>query len=140
MFVTLSSAPAPLRASLAHHSLQVGSLDSDALIEFLDTKGLLGKVRFPESSAFGVKPVSKEGSQRLIRAAINYALMHGHKSVSVVHKGNIMKYTEGGFRDWGYELVKTEYRQQCVTERESWILANFDFGHPPHLCFGPLTD
>lgn len=67
------------------------------------------KVRFPDSSAFGIKPVSKEGTQRLVRAAINYAIQYKRKSVTLVHKGNIMKFTEGGFRDWGYELAQTEY-------------------------------
>jgi len=67
------------------------------------------KVRFPESSSFGVKPVSREGSERLIRAAIDYALTNNRKSLTLVHKGNIMKFTEGGFRDWGYDLVKREY-------------------------------
>jgi isocitrate dehydrogenase len=66
-------------------------------------------VRFPESSSFGVKPVSREGSERLIRAAIDYALANNRKSLTLVHKGNIMKFTEGGFRDWGYDLVKREY-------------------------------
>jgi isocitrate dehydrogenase len=68
-----------------------------------------GKIRFPDSCAIGIKPVSKEGSQRLIRAAIDYAIRHKRKSVTLVHKGNIMKFTEGGFRDWGYELAATEY-------------------------------
>ncbi len=67
------------------------------------------KVRFPESSAFGVKPVSREGSERLIRAAVDYALANNRKSLTLVHKGNIMKFTEGGFRDWGYDLVKRAY-------------------------------
>ncbi len=67
------------------------------------------KVRFPGSSSFGVKPVSREGSERLIRAAIEYAVANGRKSVTLVHKGNIMKFTEGGFRDWGYDLAKREF-------------------------------
>jgi isocitrate dehydrogenase len=67
------------------------------------------KVRFPESSSFGVKPVSREGSERLIRAAVDYTLANNRKSLTLVHKGNIMKFTEGGFRDWGYDLVKREY-------------------------------
>eukprot|EP00667_Euglena_gracilis_P009955 EG_transcript_10115 len=104
------------------------SAASEQLLGWLQRHNLAGKVRFPDSSAFGVKPVSKEGSQRLLRAALEYALKHGHRSVSMVHKGDIMKHTEGGFRDWGYELVKSEYRNVCVTERESWILSNFDLG------------
>jgi isocitrate dehydrogenase len=67
------------------------------------------KVRFPDSAAFGIKPVSKEGTQRLVRAAIKYAIQYKRKSVTLVHKGNIMKFTEGGFRDWGYELAMTEF-------------------------------
>ena len=70
---------------------------------------LFKKVRFPGSSSFGVKPVSREGSERLIRAAIQYAVSNGRKSVTLVHKGNIMKFTEGGFRDWGYDLAKREF-------------------------------
>lgn len=70
---------------------------------------LFKKVRFPGSSSFGVKPVSREGSERLIRAAIEYAVANGRKSVTLVHKGNIMKFTEGGFRDWGYDLAKREF-------------------------------
>src|SRR3569623_2823988 len=66
-------------------------------------------IRFPDTSAIGIKPISEEGSKRLIRAAIDYASTHALPSVTLVHKGNIMKYTEGGFRDWGYELAKQEY-------------------------------
>ncbi len=68
-----------------------------------------GKVRFPETSGFGVKPVSREGTGRLVRAAIDYAVYHDRKSVTLVHKGNIMKFTEGAFRDWGYEVAKNEF-------------------------------
>ncbi len=70
---------------------------------------VFAKVRFPESSGFGIKPVSREGSERLIRAAIEYAIANHRKSVTLVHKGNIMKFTEGAFRDWGYELAKREF-------------------------------
>ena len=66
-------------------------------------------IRFPESSAIGIKPVSEEGSKRLIRAAIDYAVVEGYPSVTLVHKGNIMKFTEGGFRDWGYQVAREEY-------------------------------
>jgi len=82
------------------------------------------KIRFPNSAAFGIKPVSVEGSERLARAAIQWALQNKRKSVNFVHKGNIMKFTEGAFKDWGYKLAKREFRQQIVTERESWILGN----------------
>jgi isocitrate dehydrogenase len=67
------------------------------------------KIRFPASSGIGIKPISREGSERLIRAAIEYAVANGRKSVTLVHKGNIMKFTEGAFRDWGYELAKREF-------------------------------
>ena len=70
---------------------------------------VFGKIRFPESSGIGIKPVSREGSERLIRAAIEYAVASRRKSVTLVHKGNIMKFTEGAFRDWGYELAKREF-------------------------------
>jgi isocitrate dehydrogenase len=83
-------------------------------------------VRFPDTAAFGIKPVSREGTERLVEAAIEYALREGRKSVTIVHKGNIMKFTEGGFRDWGYALATSRYRDQVVTERESWILGNKD--------------
>jgi isocitrate dehydrogenase len=74
----------------------------------------------------GLKPISAPGSERLIRAAIEYALRFKRRSVSLVHKGNIMKYTEGAFRDWGYALATREYRSQVVTQRESWIIDNQD--------------
>ncbi len=82
------------------------------------------KIRFPETSGLGFKPVSVEGSERLIRAAIEYALKNKRKSLNFVHKGNIMKFTEGAFKDWGYALAKREFRNDVVTERETWILAN----------------
>jgi isocitrate dehydrogenase len=79
------------------------------LLSKLDEFGVKDKVRFPNSCALGIKAVSKEGSQRLIRRAIKYAITHNKKSVTLVHKGNIMKYTEGGFKKWGYELAKEEF-------------------------------
>jgi isocitrate dehydrogenase len=75
-------------------------------------------------SGIGVKPISPTGTKRLVRCAIEYALDFGKPSVTLMHKGNIMKFTEGAFRDWGYELAKEEFRDQIVTERESWILDN----------------
>ncbi len=83
-----------------------------------------GKIRFPATSGIGIKAVSREGTERLLRAAIEYALAEGRKSVTIVHKGNIMKFTEGAFRDWGYALAQREFRGKVVTERESWILGN----------------
>ncbi|MCK6583961.1 MAG: NADP-dependent isocitrate dehydrogenase [Anaerolineales bacterium] len=82
------------------------------------------KIRFPDTAGFGVKPVSVEGTERLVRAAIQWALANKRKSVNLVHKGNIMKFTEGAFKDWGYALAKREFRNDIVTERESWILGN----------------
>ena len=82
------------------------------------------KIRFPETSGIGLKPVSREGTERLIRAAVQYALKNRRRSINLVHKGNIMKFTEGAFKDWGYALAKREFRDEIVTERETWILAN----------------
>ena len=83
--------------------------DVRKVISFLETEMGVSKIRFPETSAIGVKPVSPEGSKRLINAAIDYAIINHRRSVTLVHKGNIMKFTEGGFRSWGYELAKEEY-------------------------------
>jgi len=87
-----------------------------------------GRKRIPLDAGIGIKPISKKGSQRLVRRAMKHALRlpKEKQMVTLVHKGNIMKYTEGAFRDWGYELVTTEFRAECVTERESWILGNKD--------------
>ena len=82
------------------------------------------KMRFPDTAGIGMKPVSCEGSERLVRAAIRWALANQRKSVNLVHKGNIMKYTEGAFKDWGYALAKREFRNDIVAERETWILGN----------------
>jgi isocitrate dehydrogenase len=82
------------------------------------------KMRFPETAGIGLKPVSVEGTERLARAAITWALQNKRRSVNFVHKGNIMKFTEGAFKDWGYALGKREFRNEVVTERESWILGN----------------
>jgi isocitrate dehydrogenase len=89
------------------------------------------KVRFPGTAGVGIKPVSVEGTERLVRAAIQWALENKRKNVNLVHKGNIMKYTEGSFKDWGYALAKREFRNEIVTERESWILGNKE--HNPAL-------
>lgn len=85
-----------------------------------------GKKQIPLDAGIGIKPISKKGSQRLVRRAMQHALRlpKAKQMVTLVHKGNIMKYTEGAFRDWGYELATFEFRQECVTERESWILGN----------------
>lgn len=82
------------------------------------------KIRFPETAGIGIKPVSVEGTERLVRAAIKWALANKRRNVNLVHKGNIMKFTEGAFKDWGYTLAKREFRNDIVTERETWILGN----------------
>ena len=93
-----------------------GSPEAAKLLHFLTNElGVKGKIHFPETAAFGIKPVSKEGSERLIRAAIKHALQHNLPSVTIVHKGNIMKYTEGAFKIWGYELAEREFGDQVYT-------------------------
>jgi isocitrate dehydrogenase len=104
-----------------------GSPEVKKLIDFLNNEMLKGagkKVR--EDSGVGIKPISPFGTKRLVRRAIQYALENDRRVVTLMHKGNIMKFTEGAFRDWGYELATDEFRDQIVTERESWILANKD--------------
>ena len=81
-------------------------------------------MRFPETSGVSIKPISIEGTERLVRAAIQWALDNKHRSVTFIHKGNIMPHTEGAFVEWGYALAKREFRDQIVTERETWILGN----------------
>ncbi|MBY0277580.1 NADP-dependent isocitrate dehydrogenase [Candidatus Binatia bacterium] len=98
--------------------------EAKKIIAFLQNEMGVKKIRFPETSGIGIKPVSREGTERLVKAAIEYALREGRKSVTIVHKGNIQKFTEGGFRDWGYGIAAREFRAQTVTERESWILGN----------------
>lgn len=88
--------------------------------------GKITEAHLPVAVGIGIKPVSRYGSQRLVWAAIEYALREKRKSVTLVHKGNIMKFTEGAFKDWGYEVATTAFRKDCVTERESWILGNKD--------------
>lgn len=85
------------------------------LIDFLQNEMGVNKIRFPLTSGIGIKPVSKEGSERLVRAAIKYAIEHGRKSVTLVHKGNIMKFTEGAFKNWGYELAEREFGDKVFT-------------------------
>ncbi|QKG85916.1 NADP-dependent isocitrate dehydrogenase [Kroppenstedtia pulmonis] len=85
------------------------------VIRFLREEMGVKKIRFPETSGIGIKPVSREGTERLVRAAIQYALDHGRKSVTLVHKGNIMKYTEGSFKSWGYDLASREFGDKVFT-------------------------
>ena len=88
---------------------EAGSPQVKKIINFLQEEMSVDKIRFPETSGIGIKPISKEGTHRIVRAAINYAIEQDMKNVTIVHKGNIMKFTEGGFRDWGYQLAKDEF-------------------------------
>ncbi|HJR16428.1 MAG TPA: isocitrate/isopropylmalate family dehydrogenase, partial [Gemmatimonadales bacterium] len=88
---------------------KAGTEDARRIIDFLRREMGVQTIRFPDTSAIGIKPISEEGSKRLIRSAIEYALVQKAPSVTLVHKGNIMKYTEGGFRDWGYAVARDEY-------------------------------
>jgi isocitrate dehydrogenase len=98
---------------------KMGSEEVQKLMHFLKTElGVDKQIRFPESTALGIKPVSKEGSQRLIKAAIQYAIEQKKPSVTLVHKGNIMKFTEGGFKNWGYEIAKEAFGDQVFTWME----------------------
>ena len=86
-----------------------GSSEVQKVIDFLQNEMGVTKIRFPNTSGIGIKPISSEGTSRIVRAAINYAIAEDKPSVTIVHKGNIMKFTEGGFRDWGYQLAKDEF-------------------------------
>ncbi|WP_348658054.1 NADP-dependent isocitrate dehydrogenase [Heyndrickxia faecalis] len=97
---------------------QEGSPEVKKVISFLQDEMGVKKIRFPETSGIGIKPVSKEGTERLVRAAINYAIKEGRKSVTLVHKGNIMKFTEGAFKNWGYELAEREFGDKVFTWSE----------------------
>lgn len=111
---------------------QEGSAEVKKVIEFLQNEMGVNKIRFPETSGIGIKPVSAEGSKRLVRSAIEYAIKHGRKSVTLVHKGNIMKFTEGAFKNWGYEVAEQEFADKVFTwnqydvikEREGEAAAN----------------
>ncbi|MGA6952253.1 MAG: NADP-dependent isocitrate dehydrogenase [Candidatus Sulfotelmatobacter sp.] len=104
-----------------------GTAECARLIEFLNKDMLKGgKKQIRLDSGVGIKPISVTGTKRLVRMAIRHALETGRKSVTLVHKGNIQKFTEGAFRKWGYELATEEFRDQVITERESWIVDNKD--------------
>ncbi len=94
---------------------QQGSPEAEKFLHFLQNEMKVSKIRFPQTSSFGVKPVSIEGSERLIRSAIQYAIEHKLPSVTLVHKGNIMKFTEGGFKLWGYAMAEREFGNQVFT-------------------------
>lgn len=95
-----------------------GSDEVKKVIDFLQNEMGAKNIRFPETSGIGIKPVSKEGTERLVRAAINYAITEGRKSVTLVHKGNIMKFTEGAFKQWGYDLAEREFGDKVFTWAE----------------------
>ncbi|MCL5288463.1 MAG: NADP-dependent isocitrate dehydrogenase [Acidobacteria bacterium] len=104
-----------------------GTPEVKRLLDFLNNEMLKGtKKQIRWDSGVGIKPISATGTKRLVRKAIQYALGAKRKTVTLVHKGNIQKFTEGAFRDWGYELAKDEFRGQIITERESWIVDNKD--------------
>jgi isocitrate dehydrogenase len=103
---------------------KAGSPEAGKLISFLQHDLGVKNIHHPETTGVGIKIASREGSERLIRAAIKYALETHRRSVTLVHKGNIMKFTEGAFKEWGYTLAQREFRAEIVTERESWILSN----------------
>jgi isocitrate dehydrogenase len=92
-----------------------GSDEVKKVIQFLQEEMGANKIRFPETSGIGIKPVSEEGTKRIVRAAINYALKEGRKSLTLVHKGNIMKFTEGAFKNWGYEVAEQEFGDKVFT-------------------------
>jgi isocitrate dehydrogenase len=110
-----------------------GTQGAKDMYQFLKDHKVAKNVRFPETSSFGIKPISVEGTSRLARAAIKYCLEQKRKSVTIVHKGNIMKFTEGAFRDTSYNVAVNEFRDLVVTERESWILDNLD-RNPSTFC------
>ena len=99
---------------------KAGTPEAAKVIGWLQKEMGVKKIRFPESSSIGIKPVSKEGTERLVRAAIRYAIVNRRRSVTLVHKGNIMKFTEGGFRDWGYDVAKREFPNETI----SWAECN----------------
>lgn len=92
-----------------------GSDEAKKLIEFLQNEFGVQKIRFPETSGIGIKPISEEGTKRLVRSALNYAIKEGRKSLTLVHKGNIMKFTEGAFKTWGYEVAEQEFAEKVFT-------------------------
>jgi isocitrate dehydrogenase len=110
---------------------ELGSPDNQKFLELFRQAfpKAYAKIRFPESSGIGIKPVSKEGSERLIRAALSYAITNRRRSLTLVHKGNIQKYTEGAFRNWGYQLAEREFGAQCYTW-EQWERTKAAKGEP----------
>lgn len=115
---------------------QEGTPEAKRVIEWLKSEMGVDQIRFPETSGLGIKPVSREGTERLVRAAIEYAIERNRSSVTLVHKGNIMKFTEGAFRDWGYELAKKEYPGKVV----SWEECNGNPGEGQILVKDAIAD
>lgn len=105
---------------------EAGTPEAQKFLNFLTTEMGVTKVRFPETSSFGVKPVSKEGTERLVRSAIKYAIENQLPSVTLVHKGNIMKFTEGGFKNWGYDLAEREFTREIYSMRRYELTKKID--------------
>lgn len=103
---------------------KAGSDEADALIYFLQQEMGVSKIRFPYDCAVGIKPMSKEGCQRLVRQAIHYALMHNRRSVTIVHKGNVMKFTEGGFKHWAYQVAISEFGAKALDDGSGYMIKN----------------
>ena len=103
---------------------EAGSAEVEKVINFLQNEMGISKIRFPETSSIGIKPVSIEGTQRLVRAAFHYAIDNDRSSVTLVHKGNIMKFTEGGFRKWGYQLAEKEFGAGKAADGKSFSFVN----------------
>ena len=101
-----------------------GTPEVEKVLNFLKNEMGVAKIRFPETTSIGIKPVSREGTERLVRAAIEYAIEHKLPSVTLVHKGNIMKYTEGGFKRWGYDLAEREFKDQVYTNNKFTNIKN----------------
>ncbi|MCB9763352.1 MAG: NADP-dependent isocitrate dehydrogenase [Alphaproteobacteria bacterium] len=108
---------------------EAGTPEAKKLMEFLQKELGVTKVRFPDSSGLGIKPVSREGTERLVEAAIRYALEHGRKSLTLVHKGNIMKFTEGAFKNWGYQVAQDEFGGESSIDGGPWTRVTTDDGH-----------
>ena len=110
---------------------EAGDPSIQKIYDVLKEDGKMGKVRFPNTAGIGIKPISREGTERIVSAAIQYAIDHKRKSVTLVHKGNIMKFTEGAFKKWGYEVALTRFRDYVITEDELWDQVKAEDGVTP---------
>jgi len=99
---------------------QAGSEEAKKIIQLVNSLNPKKQIKHLDTTGIGIKPMSKESSQRLVRAAIEYAIKKGKKKVHIIHKGNIMKFTEGSFKDWGYEVARSEFKDSVITEEETW--------------------